>query len=125
MKRFNLLYIFVALIVVLLWNMNLQYKKQTVVYEEHFSPPEEESPLEEQSQLEEQSYVSINENIVFNESEQIEEDKEELRQIKYKGELYIINADNELFECNNNEQGKMVGSRKLNKKTGKWKTTLM
>ena len=32
MKRFNLLYIFVALIVVLLWNMNLQYKKQTVVF---------------------------------------------------------------------------------------------
>ena len=32
MKRFNLLYVFVILIVVLLWNMNLQYKKQTVVF---------------------------------------------------------------------------------------------
>ena len=32
MKRFNLLYIFVILIVVILWNMNLQYQKQTVVF---------------------------------------------------------------------------------------------
>lgn len=32
MKRFNLLYIFVILIVVMLWNMNLQYQKKTVMF---------------------------------------------------------------------------------------------
>ena len=32
MKRFNLLYVFVILIVMILWNMNLQYQKQTVVF---------------------------------------------------------------------------------------------
>jgi hypothetical protein len=54
-----------------------------------------------------------------------EEDKtEELRHLKYKGISYLIDENNVLHENVDNEKGDVVGKRRLNSKTNKWKTTI-
>jgi multidrug resistance efflux pump len=62
MKRFNLLYIFVILIVVMLWNMNLQYQKQTVMFYGFAENKETEINLEHPIQVD-QIFISTGQKV--------------------------------------------------------------
>ena len=66
--------------------------------------------------------------VVFEDSTAIPEEPEvtldEVRPFTYKETLYFIDDNNVLYENNNDIKGEVVGYRKLNKKTNKFKTVL-
>ncbi|QOI90195.1 hypothetical protein QKU58_gp136 [Pyramimonas orientalis virus] len=52
------------------------------------------------------------------------QETEEMRQYTYKGILYLMDENNMLYENVEDEKGAVVGRRKWNKKTSKWKTII-
>ena len=50
--------------------------------------------------------------------------EDNLMMIKYKGNTYVIDNANDVYEYVNDTKGKQIGKRKLNKKTNKYKIIL-
>jgi multidrug resistance efflux pump len=65
--RFNLVYVFAILVVVLLWNMNLQYKKETVVFYGFAENKETEINLEQAVHIN-KIFVTIGQKVAANQA---------------------------------------------------------
>lgn len=83
------------------------------------------SILEEQlnkHKLRESKNVFEDSAVIIEQPEQHEVTLDDIRPFTYKGSLYFIDDKNVLYENNDDIKGEVVGYRKLNKKTNKFKT---
>ena len=86
----------------------------------------ENIPSNEVEEEELSTSTTDNPNVIDNYIDSLNTDEiyTDLRVFKYKNETYFIDENNILYENHENEIGREVGKRRLNKKTNKYKTIL-